>query len=97
MLDSLLRDANNLAGVRHKLFGKEIGVGFRALNPGLARGVLHARPDLQDLDKFAPDGIYLLPETVSDLPPVAGIMTAAHAPNPIWGPKPAAGKGKPKS
>ena len=44
LLDSLQRDANRLAGVRHKLFGKEIGVGFRALNPGLARGTLHARP-----------------------------------------------------
>ena len=82
ILDSLQRDANNLAGVRHKLFGKEIGVGFRALNPGLARGVLHAPPDLQGLAKFSPDGIYLLPETVSDLPPIAGIMTAGEG-NPL--------------
>ncbi len=82
LLDSLQRDANKLAGVRHKLFGKEIGVGFRALNPGLARGTLHARPDLQQLGAFADDGIYLLPETVSDLPPVAGIMTAGEG-NPL--------------
>ena len=82
LLDSLQRDANRLAGVRHKLFGKEIGVGFRALNPGLARGTLHARPDLQQLAAFADDGIYLLPETVSDLPPVAGIMTAGEG-NPL--------------
>jgi len=82
LLDSLQRDANRLAGVRHKLFGKEIGVGFRALNPGLARGTLHARPDLRQLGAFADDGIYLLPETVSDLPPVAGIMTAGEG-NPL--------------
>ncbi len=82
VLDSLQRDANRLAGVRHKLFGTEIGVGFRALNPGLARGTLHARPDLKRLDGFAEDGIYLLPETVSDLPPVAGIMTAGEG-NPL--------------
>jgi len=82
LLDSLQRDANKLAGVRHKLFGKEIGVGFRALNPGLARGVLHAPPDLQELAKFSPDGIYLLPETVSDLPPISGIMTAGEG-NPL--------------
>ena len=82
LLDSLQRDANKLAGVRHKLFGEEIGVGFRALNPGLARGTLHARPDLQQLGAFADDGIYLLPETVSDLPPVAGIMTAGEG-NPL--------------
>jgi hypothetical protein len=82
IIDSLQRDANKLAGVHHKLFGKEIGVGFRALNPGLARGTLRARPDLQKLDTFSADGIYLLPETVSDLPPVAGIMTAGEG-NPL--------------
>jgi hypothetical protein len=82
ILDSLQRDANAQAGVRHKLFGKEIGVGFRALNPGLARGVLHAPDDLQDIAKFSPDGIYLLPETVSDLPPISGIMTAGEG-NPL--------------
>ncbi len=82
VLDSMQRDANQLAGVRHKLFGKEIGVGFRALNPGLARGVLHARADMQELASFSADGIYLLPETVSDLPPVSGIMTAGEG-NPL--------------
>ena len=82
VLDSLQRDANKLAGVRHKLFGKEIGVGFRALNPGLARGVLHAPRNLQGIANFSPDGIYLLPETVSDLPPIAGIMTAGEG-NPL--------------
>ena len=40
-LDGLSRDANRLAGVTHRLFGEEIGTGFNALNPGLARGVLH--------------------------------------------------------
>jgi hypothetical protein len=81
-LDGLLQDANRLAGVRHKLFGREIGVGFRALNPGLARGILHARPELEKVDDFESRGIYLLPETVSDLPPVAGIMTAGEG-NPL--------------
>ncbi len=82
ILDSLQRDANELAGVRHKVFGEEIGVGFRALNPGLARGVLRAPQDLQGLADFSADGIYLLPETVSDLPPIAGIMTAGEG-NPL--------------
>jgi len=82
VLDGLSRDANRLAGVHHKLFGEEIGVGFRALNPGLARGVLHANPDLDAVAGFEPDGIYLLPETISDLPPVAGIMTAGEG-NPL--------------
>jgi hypothetical protein len=82
VLDGLQRDANRLAGVRHKLYGREIGVGFRALNPGLARGVLHAPHDLQGIAGFSENGIYLLPETVSELPPVAGIMTAGEG-NPL--------------
>jgi hypothetical protein len=81
-LDTLQRDANQLAGVTHRLFGQDLGVGFRALNPGLARGVLHAHPDLAQLDSFQKNGIYLLPETVSDLPPIAGIMTAGEG-NPL--------------
>jgi hypothetical protein len=82
LLDGLLQDANRIAGVQHKLFGREVGVGFRALNPGLARGVLHADPSLDEHAAFTADGIYLLPETISDLPPVAGIMTAGEG-NPL--------------
>jgi hypothetical protein len=82
VLDGLSRDANRLAGVKHRLFGKDVGVGFTALNPGLARGTLHVEPDLSDLENFKADGIYLLPETVSDLPPVAGILTAGEG-NPL--------------
>jgi len=81
-LDLLARDANHAAGVQHKLFGAERGTGFNALNPGLARGVLRASPDMRRVGDFKPDGIYLLPETVSELPPVAGILTAG-AGNPI--------------
>jgi hypothetical protein len=82
VLDGLLRDANRLGGVHHKLYGREIGVGLSALNPGLARGILRASPDMQRLDEFRTDGIYVLPETVADLPPLAGILTAG-AGNPL--------------
>ncbi len=82
VLDGLSRDANRLAGVKHRLFDQEVGVGFTALNPGLAQGILHVQPDLRDLENFRPDGIYMLPETVSDLPPVAGILTAGEG-NPL--------------
>jgi len=81
-LDRLSRDANRLAGVQHRLFGKAVGTGFNALNPGLARGTLRAAPDMARVDAFAPDGIYVLPETVGDLPPVGGILTAG-AGNPL--------------
>lgn len=82
VLDGLSRDANALAGVNHQLFDRKVGVGFTALNPGLARGVLHVEPDLSNLANFSADGIYVLPETVSDLPPVAGILTAGEG-NPL--------------
>jgi hypothetical protein len=82
VLDSLARDANHLAGVQHKLLGKDIGAGLNALNPGLARGILRAAPDMKRIAAFRPDGIYVLPETVADLPPLAGILTAG-AGNPL--------------
>ena len=76
LLDVVSRDANHLAGVQHKLLGTDIGAGFNALNPGLARGILRAAPDMRHAEAFRPDGIYVLPETVADLPPLAGILTA---------------------
>jgi len=81
-LDSLARDGNRLAGVKHKFFGKEQGVGFHALNPGLARGTLHTKVDMNNMEAIQPDGIYVLPETISDLPPLAGIITAGEG-NPL--------------
>ena len=82
ILDGLSRDANRMAGVKHRLYDKDIGVGFTALNPGLAQGILHIEPDFSNLENFTADGIYMLPETVSDLPPVAGILTAGEG-NPL--------------
>jgi hypothetical protein len=81
-IDALSRDANQAAGVQHRLLGQDIGAGFHALNPGLARGVLHASPDMTRLDAFKADGIYVVPETIADLPPLAGILTAG-AGNPL--------------
>jgi hypothetical protein len=81
-LNLLSRDAGTLAGIRHKLFGQDIGAGFTALNPGLARGVLHARPVVDHDETLNENGIYVLPETVAELPPVAGILTAGEG-NPL--------------
>jgi len=82
VLDGLSQDGNRLAGVRHKVFGEELGVGFHALNPGIAAGVLHANTDVEHMEDLDPKGIYVLPETVSDLPPIAGILTAGEG-NPL--------------
>ena len=79
VLDTVLRDANRLAGVQNELFAQDVGAGLRALNPGLARGRLSPAPSDGN---FTADGIYVLPETTSDLPPVAGILTAG-AGNPL--------------
>ena len=81
-LNLLAQDAGKLAGIRHKLFGEEVGTGFTALNPGLARGILQARPVLDHSESLREDGIYVLPETVAELPPVAGILTAGEG-NPL--------------
>jgi hypothetical protein len=81
VLDSLLRDANQLAGLRHELFGREVGGGLRSLNPGIARGTLRLRT-VDAHGDFDPQSIYLLPETVAELPPVAGILTAGEG-NPL--------------
>ncbi len=82
ILDSLSRDSNRLSGVSQRLFGQSVGIGVHALNPGLARGRLHVRSNPDDLENLDPQGIYLLSETTSNLPKVAGIITAG-AGNPL--------------
>ncbi len=75
VLDSLTRDATRLAGIQQRLFGHDVGSGLRALNPGLARGALHIPAHPRDTAGYRRDGIYVLPSTLPDLPPVAGILT----------------------
>ena len=81
-LNLLARDAGKLAGIRHRVFDEDVGAGFNALNPGLARGVLRAEPALDHAEGLRSDGIYILPETMAELPPVAGILTAGEG-NPL--------------
>jgi hypothetical protein len=73
--ESLVTDGNRLAGVEHLVFGEPVGVALRALNPGIARGVIRVPSSLDLGERYDPDGIYLLPETTASLPPVAGILT----------------------
>lgn len=72
ILDGLLRDSDRLAGTKSTIFDQVSGSGLRALNPGIAQGTLKLAAADED---FEADGIYLLPETVSTLPPVAGILS----------------------
>ena len=76
VVDSLSLDANQLAGTEHELFGRKVGAGLRALNPGLTRGKLVAPQEAAGpAGGFSRDGIYLLPESTADLPRVSGILT----------------------
>ncbi len=74
----LMLDANALAGVRHELFGQSVGGGLRRLNPGLARGVLYQVTGDGLPADYDPGGIYVVPETLTELPPVAGLITRSE-------------------
>ena len=76
IIDPLRADASGLLGTPDDFFGTPVSSGLRALNPGLRRGVLRRAPD--KADRFSADGIYLLPRTTAELPPVAGILTRAE-------------------
>ncbi len=73
--DRLGRDAAVLSGVEHRLFDAKVGAGLRGLNPGLTRGVLRVPANDEALMQAGGDDIVLVSETISDLPPVAGILT----------------------
>jgi len=75
VLDTMVADANERAGVVHEVMGERVAGGFRALNPGLARGVLRAASDGTRMDRLDPKGIYVIPETTPDISPVSGILT----------------------
>lgn len=75
VVDSLVRDANREAGLEHEVFGQRVGAGLRALNPGMVRGRLYEPAENAAKASYDRGGIFLLPETVSDLPPVSGILT----------------------
>lgn len=75
ILETLAEDADRLSEMHHSFFGQE-RVGMRRVNPGLARGVLRTSESVTPPDALAPVAIYFVPETTSDLPAVAGILTA---------------------
>lgn len=75
VLAKLQQDVGVMQGVKHYFFGKAVSSGLRVLNSGLARGTL--------LDASAPSAgnaadsgkILLTPETNTEMPRVAGILT----------------------
>ncbi len=78
VLDSLMADVNIKLGIHTTLFGQKVSSGLRGLNAGLARGVLRVAQTGEHRAKFDRNGIYVLPATTEDLPPVAGIIAAGQ-------------------
>lgn len=75
---ALALDAQATGNVRHELFGAPVAAGVRSLNPGLARGVLYEADHDTPLSAYESHGIYIVPETLPRLPPVAGILTRSE-------------------
>ncbi len=72
-------DADRLSGIAHRAFGATYG-GMLGLNPGVARGRLRVvdAAALEGGAQLSRDEIVVLPETVSELTPVAGILSLAE-------------------
>ena len=78
VLESLMADANRRLGIRNFIFGQPVDSGLRGLNAGLARGTLRVSGSDKTTQPFDPGGIYVLPATTEDLPPVGGIITTGE-------------------
>jgi hypothetical protein len=76
ILDSLIADAGQQLGIQNELFDQKLASGLRGLNAGLARGFLKQPEKTGQSQTLDPNGIYVLPATTENLPPVAGIITA---------------------
>ena len=74
-LDKLFADASRLSGMTHEFFGQTIAFGLKALNPGIARGVLVDLEANSDAN-YGKDSILVVPEILTDLKSVSGIITA---------------------
>src|SRR6185295_18612736 len=74
-LEVLFADANLAAGIRHSIFGNPSSRGIVALNPGVAIGRLGIIDPAKDSQPVDPKQIYVIPETLADLEPMAGILT----------------------
>jgi hypothetical protein len=74
-LEILVADANAAAGIRHSIFGDPSNRGIVGLNPGVAIGRLGIIDSVDDKQVVDPTRIYVIPQTLADLEPMAGILT----------------------
>src|SRR5437879_6937930 len=73
-LEILVADANRAAGIRHSIFGDPSNRGIVGLNPGVAIGRLGILSTTKE-KTVDPKRIYVIPQTLADLEPMAGILT----------------------
>lgn len=74
-LDVLVADAGRAVGIRHAIFHETATGSVVALNPGVTvakLGIIEAGAEGGPVD---PTKMYVIPETVSDLEPMAGILS----------------------
>jgi len=75
LLEGLLLDADRAVGLRHMVFG-QAAAGVVGLNPGVAVGKLGILEAGEEGGRVVdPRGIYVIPQTASDLKPMAGMLT----------------------
>lgn len=75
-MEVLNDDAHRAIGIRHSIFNATSGSGVSALNPGVAIGRLRIiRSSEEAAGNIDPQSICVIPETVSDLKPMAGVLT----------------------
>ncbi len=76
VLRSLSRDLDRLSGSVVEINGEAVGAAV-ALNPGIARGTLRIFETIEELEgtMLSRGDIAVIPETIAELSPVAGILT----------------------
>jgi hypothetical protein len=75
LIEVLAADADRQAGLRHSIFGRDTSAGVAGLNPGIATGRFGILREGDLRGPVDPRGIYAIPQTASDLKPMAGILT----------------------
>ncbi|MDX1515653.1 MAG: PEP/pyruvate-binding domain-containing protein [Woeseiaceae bacterium] len=76
VLKALSRDLDRVSGSVVEIAGEATGSAV-ALNGGVARGALRLYPTLESLEgaSLTRSDVVVIPETIAELPPVAGILT----------------------
>jgi hypothetical protein len=74
-LDVLIDDADALLGQAHEMFGSEVRHGIRGLNPGVAQRPLAIVSAESAADACRQDDIVVVPETIPEMRPAAGVLT----------------------